>query len=182
MNIKKIFVLIVCLSVVTVSVFADEQGKKKKGNNKKTVESEVKQESKEESADDFIKRMRDDMAAMEIQAQYMSKLRKINQEIRLEYINLKYNEKQRYIQNQEESNELAYRGRVPYSVEKKRDRIVEENRYINENIKKLKMGKDDLSLDAIKYYKGSLPAEFSKEWNETEAKHNEELNKIRSEP
>jgi len=44
------------------------------------------------------------------------------------------------------------------------------------------MEKEDLKLDAVKYYNGALPDEFSKEWNETEANHNAALNKILSEP
>lgn len=183
MNMKKILILLICLSMVAASLFVAEQVKKKKGSSKKILESEIKQEPREESADAFSRSMQNDMAAVEIRMQYMSKLRKINYEIQLEHINLKYNDKKRDIQYREELiNDLAYRGRVPYSAEKKRDRIEDEEKYSNEHIKKLEMEKEDLKLDAIKYYKGTLPPEFSKEWNETESEHNEALTRIMNEP
>ena len=104
--VRKIFMMLICLSILTGSAFASEQDKKIKGSNKKPAES------REESVDDVIKRVQNERAAMKIRYQYMNKLRKINNEIQLEYLNLKYNAKKIDIQHQEELNELAYRGRV----------------------------------------------------------------------
>lgn len=176
MDVKSFFVLLVFLSIVSISAFADDKIKKNKS------ETEVKQDQISKEDYDFIKRIDDKLAAMNIQSQYMSKLRKLNYEIEREHRNLKYNDKKRDLQHQEELNELAYRRRVPYSVEKKRDKISDENRYSNENIKKLEMEKVDLELDATKYYKGKLPTEFLKEWNEIETEHIKALHKIKIEP
>ncbi len=119
---------------------------------------------------------------MELQMQYMSKLRRINLNIKNAYIDLKYNDQMLKLQQREELNELSYRGRVPRSVEEKKDKINADNKNANDKIKKLEMDKEDLKLDALKYYKGNLPAELSENWNKEESEHIDAINKILTEP
>lgn len=161
-------------TVIAIGIFlllwsnADAETTKKKSQPTKQQQSEGQTEST-----DSYEKFKKDMAAREIQRQYYFNLLRINGDLQQQHINIKYYYKQIRLQQQEESLELSYRGRVPYSVSSKRQKLEDDRVKSEDKIKELEKEKDNLKLDALKYYQGSMPKSLSDQWSEEEKRYSD---------
>lgn len=160
------------LLTIAIVFFASSQASKLHAQTQNDSEQKSANIEKEESIsyDDFI-------ADLEIRSQYIRKLLTLNSAIIRENYNLLYNYEKTALHLEEERNELAYRGRIPYVVKLKGKELEDDKNRIKSKIEELKNDKDDLRMDALKYYRGKLPLELKKAWNEQEKNYIEDMDK-----
>lgn len=114
--------------------------------------------------------------ADDIQKQYLSRLFDINFEVESAYRTLLFNFRRDKIQHAMEMNELRYRGRIPYDVQMKGQELKDEKTRTEGKIKDLKREKENLKLDALKYYNGEMPKWLSEKWQKEESRHSNNIN------
>lgn len=163
---KKIVVVVSILLIFLSS--ASSETTKKKSQPKKAQQTE-----EQSDLDALIEKQKKESAEREIQTQYYFNLLRINTELKQQHSNLKYYYKQIRLQGEEERLELSYRGRIPYSVSVKRQKLEDDRVKAEDKIKDLEKEKDNLKLDILKYYSGSMPTYLSDKWTEEENKYGE---------
>lgn len=107
----------------------------------------------------------------EIQQQYLKSLKIINLELDIENIAISKDYKLFKLQDERELLELNYRGKISYTAKMDRDKLENEEARTKENIKNLNRDKENLKLDALKFYNGKMPKWLSEKWQEEEANH-----------
>lgn len=110
-------------------------------------------------------------ADVKIEYRFMSSLRQINTQLKLEHIAITSNYETLRIQAEKENLELSFRGYIPHDVSAKRIRMEEEIKTSQQRIKELKREKNQLELDMTKYYKGSVPFTLESKWLDEELDH-----------
>jgi hypothetical protein len=112
----------------------------------------------------------------DIQKQYLSRLSDINFEVESAHLTLLFNFRRNKIQHAMVMNELRYRGRIPNDVQMKGQELKDEKTRTEGKIKDLKREKENLKLDALKYYNGKMPEWLSEEWQKEESRHSNNIN------
>jgi len=107
----------------------------------------------------------------DIQNQYINNLSNINAE--LENIYQKYYKYQKlYALNQElKIINLKSSGKISPEAERQETKYRDEEESLKKRRKELKNDKNSLKLDALKFYKGKMPAALKKKWDEEEKRH-----------
>jgi len=162
--VKKVFCIFVCFCAVVGlcgSVLA-ASGSKVKKPQAVTSQPETIKEANPQVEDD---------KPDDIQKQYLERLINTNAELKHAYLTLLKNVRLTQLQHERIMLELKYRGRVPRDVEAIGQEIKDEERRTEDKKRDLEKDKDNLKLDALKYYHGKMPNWLSQKWNEKEEKH-----------
>lgn len=111
----------------------------------------------------------------ELQRQYLVKLMKIDLGLEIAHIQLRGNFEQSKSHQKSELLELQYRGRIPHDVEMRGQELKDEEARTEENIKDLEREKENLKLDALKFYNGKMPKWLSKKWQKEETDYSKNI-------
>lgn len=99
-----------------------------------------------------------------IQKQYLSRLTDNGEAILKLESDQALNYSRLSTQRKLELLEVQYRGRVPSDVREARQKLESDDARFKEKISELEKERENLKLDALKYYRGKLPKSLDKKW------------------
>lgn len=128
-------------------------------------------------------------AANAVEEEYTSKFRKIHFDLKIKRLDLLLIMNRKLNIGGQQKLDLDYKGRISDDLRIQEQDTKNEETRIKEDISKLEQDRDNLKLDAAKYYRGKLPKSLEKKWREItvdyskflETEYTPELNKINEE-
>ena len=113
--------------------------------------------------------------AADIQQDYLDQQSNLNRDILKEYQDLAMARFELKKQRQLSSIDTPYRGRGSLPTDSGVADAAREVKQSEQRITDLERKKEDLKIEATKYYKGELPDSFIKKWDEAEQAHKERI-------
>ena len=116
----------------------------------------------------------------DIQKQYINNLSNINAELESIYPESFRYEKLFALNHEMKILNLKLYGKILPKTESDEIRYRDEDEKFKAKEKKLKNDKNNLKLDALKFYKGKMPTTLKKKWDQEEKRHSEWIDQYNS--
>ena len=113
----------------------------------------------------------------DMQQTYLDQQSDINRDILKEYRDLALARNELKTQRQLSALDTQYRGRGSLPTDSKVADAAKEVKQCEQRIADFERRKENLKIDATKYYEVKLPASFIKDWDEAEQAHRERIAK-----